>query len=192
MKTLTGKDVAAFTKKQPVAIICGLVSIALLVTLYFRWDAVAAQEKIKNEKTTERERLFANASTKDLAEQLAKLVAANKIVEEQRAVRRRETTRTLGYIYQLEAEAGVKALTTQQTTSLAAPAKGAPAKTYGTVGYTLSVQGDFRQTVDLLRRFERGEHFSRTVTATLNSAGPTGDGLGKITLNLNVELLALP
>jgi hypothetical protein len=191
MKTLTGKDLVAFFKKQPVAIVCGLVSVALLVTLYFRWDAVATQEKIKNEKTAEKERLFANASTKDLAEQLAVLVAANKTVEEQRAVRKRETTKTLGYIYQLEAEAGVKALTTQQNAS-PAPVKGAPVKAYGTVGYTLSVQGDFRQTVDLLRRFERGQHFSRMVTATVNSPGPSEEGLGKVTLNLNVELLALP
>ncbi len=198
MKPITGKDLVAFAKKQPVSVACGVVSLILAAVLYFRADAVDEQTKIHDEKQAEAKRLNTNIkNSKDLQKEFDQILAANKEIQE-RAVRPKETSLNLQYFYKIEAAAGVKEISTRSLGPiLPSSAKGPPPKTtYVADAYSLMVSGDFRQAVDLVRRIETGPRFSRfsnVVFATTNRDVETGaEPTAKLTLNANVELLAIP
>lgn len=202
MKALTGKDLVQLFKKQPVGITCALVSLVLLVTLYFRWDTMDELEKQRDENKARAELLannlnYARAATgiPSLQEQYTALVAANKAVEE-RAVKPTNNIRNIQYFSGLEDLAGVKDAGSPKQNALGllipgAPGKTPPKTTYGGLGFAVYVQGEFRELVDLLRRVERGPHFSRIAAASVGGAAPEGEQAGKLTLQLSVELFAL-
>ncbi len=193
--SLTGKDLVAFGKKQPVGVTCAALSLMLVGVLYFRSDSLDEQTKVRDDKQAEAKRLKSNiANSKNLQGQLDELAADNKDVQG-RAVQPRDASLNLKYFYQLEAAAAVKQISDRHTTSVALPAtgKGAPSKAaYTPDGYAIMVQGEFRPAVDFLRRIERGPHFSRFTNVVLAAAARDAELGAKLNLTVNLELLAVP
>ncbi len=196
MKQLTGKDLVAIGKKQPVGVVCGLLSLLLAVTLYFRLDVVDEQTKLRDDKQSEAKRLKGNNTKgRDFDKDLDALVAANKEAQD-RAVQTKDILLNLRYFYQIESAAGVKDIRTNRIgLVLPSSAKGTPPKTsYVPEAYTLVESGDFRQTVELLRRIETGQRFSRFTSVVLASVGQSVEAEAeagpKLNLTVNVELLA--
>ena len=100
MKQLTGKDLVAIGKKQPVGVVCGLLSLLLAVTLYFRLDVVDEQTKLRDDKQSEAKRLKGNNTKgRDFDKDLDALVAANKESQD-RAVQTKDILLNLRYYYQ--------------------------------------------------------------------------------------------
>ncbi|MEI6860952.1 MAG: hypothetical protein WCL04_01705 [Verrucomicrobiota bacterium] len=195
---LTGKDLIAIGKKQPVGFVCGLLSLMLALVWYFRSDVVDEQTKLRDEKQSEAKRLKANnAKGHDLEKDLEALVAANKEAQD-RAVQPKDNTLNLKYFYTMEREAGVKDINTRGVgLVLPSAAKGTPPKTaYVPDAYSIIVSGDFRQTVDLIRRIERGPRFSRFTNVVLANVAQSVEAAAeagpKLNLTVNVELLANP
>jgi hypothetical protein len=191
--SLETKDVVNFIKKQPVLVVCVGISLALGALLYFRSDALDQQTQAHNDKKDEDERLRKNIEyASKLPAQLLALQAANKEVQA-RAVHPRELSLNLQYFYRIESETGVKDQGGLHHGGVVKPTgKAAPKTVFLPDAYTVTVQGDFRQLVDLLRHIEQGSHFSRELNAIIAPASKEDPSSTKLTLALNLELLALP
>jgi hypothetical protein len=183
--SLSTESVGDFLKKNPISVSCAVLSVALLITSYVRSDYAAEETAVLEQKTTEASRLAANKKNADqLKEHFDSLVAAQKQVEA-RLIDQKDLTANSQYFYQLETETGVK-LTEPRPS--AAP-KRDPKFSYLPVPFAVTVQGEYPQLLDFLRHLENGPHYCRVLSA---NCGAGADRAAQLTLNLNLELLALP
>ncbi|HTX65127.1 MAG TPA: hypothetical protein VMD31_05105 [Opitutaceae bacterium] len=190
---ITSKDLVAVLKKHPVAIGCGLLSVILLGASYWRSSEVSELADQLKQKEQEGGRILDDIRNgTNLAEQFDALAATTKELES-RLVRSSERARNQQYFYRLESDTGVKELNLQPMGSGGAPVRG-PKPIYLGVGYSISVQGDFRQIIDFTSRLESGQHFYRLVNASVTRDGVRGPtpGPGTITAALSLEFLGLP
>lgn len=192
---MNGQQLIAFFKRNPVGVVCGVLSVIVAVLIYFRSDALSSAEAQLEESTALGKRYAANlAHASQLKEQYEALVAANKAIEE-RFARSSQLTQNLQYFYKLEADTGVKMTVTPVTQSQSVAAATAAKKALIPVAFSVSVQGDYASVIDFLRRVEQGTYYSRVLTCTLNAAGMAGVDTGNartMTLGMSVELLGLP
>jgi hypothetical protein len=187
--SLKNEDVVAAVRKYPVLFGCGILTVALLVAMYFRTDALPAANTRLEEVTALGERLQANlVNSAQLEDQRAALAQANAQIAA-RLIRASELAKNQEYFYRLEAETGTKYADLRQL----APVPTAKGSTSGrvVVPYQLAVTGNYTQLLTYLRRIEGGSHFTRIVSATLNR--DSNDITNPVlVLNLNLELLGLP
>ena len=191
--TLSSKDVAAFLKRYPIAIGCGVLSVILLAGSYVRSDRTV--ELVKQSKEGEEQGKKILKDIRDganLAEQYETLAGHTKELES-RLVHSSERARNQQYFYRIESEIGVREISLQPGSRSTGSQKGAK-PLYAGIGYTISVQGDYRQILGFLGRMESGQHFYRLVAGSVSRAGQRGSGgtAAMITLTLNLELLGLP
>jgi hypothetical protein len=189
--SLTGQDLVALFKRQPVGITCGIVSLGLLAFNFsIRAGAQDEAQKLLEEKKSEAARLTGNNNpARSLEKRTADLAAANKTVRE-RAVQHSRLAANLLYFYEIEEAAKVKDINTSQLGPVTPVGKAKT--TYQPVAYKVSVQGDFPQIVDLLRRVETGERYARIMDFRLSPSAREGPEASKLTLVLSLELLGLP
>jgi hypothetical protein len=190
------KNVVAFVKKHPVAIGCGAVSVLLLAGIYLRSAKASELAATLKQKEEEGQRILDNIrGGASLPEQFETLANATKELEE-RLVRGTERARNQQYFYRIESETGVKELSLQPNPLplLSAAQQRQPKTLYAGVGYTVSVQGDYRQILDFIGRVESGPHFYRMISASVTRPGQRGaaDTSNAINLTLNLELLGVP
>ena len=187
---ISHEQVIAFIKKNPIGIGCGALCLALAAVMYYRSDLVPASEAELEQQSAEAERLAGNLkNAAQLQEQLDAMIAAGKQVEA-RLVQPGDLAKNQQYFYKLEADTGTKIDCHQGTLPAAKDRK----TLYLSIPYTMTVQGDYAQILNLLRRLESGAHYCRELNATLTSGG-TGAGEGTdsaLTLTLNLELLGQP
>lgn len=180
--SLDTESIVTAAKKYPVLVVCGVVGIALLVTLYMRLDLMDAQKAELEKYSAESNRHRANiANSAQLQEHLDFLIQANKAVGD-RALNAGGLAQNLQYFYRLEADAGVKYLDLRPGARVNA-VKGTA---YVPLPYIINVQGEFAQIISYLRSLEQGAYFCR-----INSASASGNG-STITINLNLDLLGVP
>ena len=186
--SIDSKSLFAGIKKYPVVAVSGLISLVLLLALYFRGGKIDEQQIELARVSAESERYRSNISNAaQLQEQLAFLIQANDAVKN-RAMDIEGLAQNLQYFYRLELETGVKYSDLRPAAK--PPVRGAatkgPAPVYVPLNYIVNVQGDFPQIILFLRRLEQGVYFCRVNSAV---ASNTGTGL---TLNLNLDLLGIP
>ncbi|HUL52155.1 MAG TPA: hypothetical protein VLT83_01975 [Opitutaceae bacterium] len=182
-------------KKHPVAIVGGALCVLLLAGIYLRSSKASEMAATLKQKEEEGQRILDNIrSGANLAEQYETLATATKELEA-RLVRGPERARNQQYFYRLESETGVKEISLQPVTPppLSAAQQRLAKALYAGVGYTVSVQGDYRQILDFVGRLESGPHFYRMVSASVSRPGQRGtaDATNAINLTLNLELLGL-
>ncbi|HVS51892.1 MAG TPA: hypothetical protein VHD62_06005 [Opitutaceae bacterium] len=182
---MTNDELFAVVKKHPVAVGCGLLSLALAVAIYFRSDAIPAAVQELEAKSTEADRYATNIkNAARLKEQLDTLVAANKEIDG-RLVHVSAQGTNSQFFYKLESESGVRLINFQQTTQSAA--KNAA---FVPVGFTVTAQGDLPQLLAFLGMLENGTHYARVMNASCTLIGPKRDA--PLTLTLTLELLGQP
>jgi len=185
--SLQTKDLVGFVRKQPVLVVCSVISLALAVVLYFRSGALDEHDTHEEDA-----KLHINVEySHNLPAQLLALQAANKEVQS-RAVHPRELSLNLQYFYRIERETGVTDQGLHHGGVIKPTGKAAAKSVYVPDAYAVTVQGEFRQVVDLLRHIEQGRHFSREVNAVITPSSAEGSTSSRVTLVLNLELLALP
>jgi hypothetical protein len=187
---ISQKQVIAFIKKNPIGFGCGALCLMLAAAMYYRSDLVPAAEAELEQQSSEAERLASNLkNAAQLQEQLDAMIAAGKQVEA-RLVQPGDLAKNQQYFYRLEAETGTKIDCHQNGLSAEKDRK----TLYLSVPYSVTVQGDYAQILNLLRRLESGAHYCRVLGATLvavgGGAGEASDGA--LTLTLNLELLGQP
>lgn len=185
---MTGQDIVAGIKKNPLSVTCGVLSVALLVVWFLRSDLIGEAETQLNEKTAEAQKYATNIQySAQLKEQVDRLLAANKQIEG-RAVRASQLGINTGYFYNIEKDTGVKFIDLRQVTpsSVSKPAKGS----FLPVAFAVAVQGDLNHILAFLQHVESGTHYSRVLTASLS--GNSQQRNGPLTLSLTLELLGTP
>lgn len=192
---MTGPELIALAKKNPISVGCGALALVLGVAVYFRGGGLPEAERALEEKSSEGQRLSANVKNgAQLAEQLAALVAADKELAV-RLVRAGQLVNNTQYFYRLVADTGVSLVDFRQN-----PPPGGKAASKGVfapVGFSITVQGEYVQLIAFLRHLEGGAHFSRVLAATVNGPGNNaGGGVGArstiMTMALSFDLLGLP
>jgi hypothetical protein len=185
---MTGQELGALIKKNPVSSGCVALSVVLAIAIYFRSGEIPAAEAELAQKSTEGERYATNVKfSAQLKEQYDTVVAANKQIEAG-LVRASQMGANTQYFYELEKETGVKLVDIRQVTTVANLPKGGK-NAFVPIAYSVSAQGTLNQLLDLLRSIEGGSHYSRILTAT---CGGTATTRGLLTLSLTLELLGLP
>ena len=190
---LTTRNLVAFLKKHPVAIGCGVLSVALLAASYLRSSRAGELAALLKQKEEEGQRILDNIrSGSNLSEQVGTLTTATKELES-RLVRGSERARNQQYFYRIESETGVKEVSLQPI-ALASGQQRLPKTLYTGIGYTVSVQGDYRQILNFVGRLESGPHFYRLISGSVSRQGQRGtaEATTALTLTLNLELLGLP
>jgi hypothetical protein len=173
-----------FIKKNPITVVCTIVSLVVIFLIYWRSDELPAARAVLEQRSKEGERLTGNVKySAQLKEQLDELIAAGKAIDA-RLVNATRLEINQQFFYKLEADTGVRVLNPNQ---IAPNEKSKNAKTsFIPVGFSMNVQGSYGQILDFLHRLENGLHYCRVLNATVVKVGVDGDSL---TLNLNLELL---
>ena len=193
---MTGADLLAMIKKQPLAFGCGLVVVASAAALFLRGDAVAEAHELFRSKDDEANKTEANArNTAGLAEAAAEMQEAAKQFES-RLVRAPQLANNLQIFYRLESDTGIRLVDVRQA-AVQAPRPGAPRGAYVPVPFTATVQGSYAQVNDFLRHVEAGPHFMRVTSFTLTKlAGGGTDGAPSgpdaVSANVQIEILGTP
>jgi hypothetical protein len=184
---MTGEELIAFIRKNLIAVICAVVTVAIGFTIYYRSDALPDAEKVLADKTKEGELLAANIDdSNQLKEQHAAMVEANQVISD-RMIQVGQLADNLQYFYRLESETGIKILDLRQN-AWNPPPKGAPKTFFTPVGFLLNAQGDYTKLLDLMRRLETGEHYCRILSCDMKPVDAATRG-GQLTISVNLELL---
>lgn len=190
---MTGADLIALVKKQPIAFACGLVVVLCAVWLYFDSDGIDKARSDFEAKDKESKAIAANArSANGLAEQTAEMQAAAKQLES-RLLRVADLANNLQIFYRLENDTGVKLVDARQN-PIPTPKQGAPKTLYTTVPFGVTIQGSYAQVWSFIRRTETIPHFARVSRLTLSKVEPGANGVAPDSLNavLTLELLGTP
>lgn len=183
---MTNDQLKALIRKNPITVVCGVITLAVAVGLYLRSGDLAAAEDDFAQKSAASEKHTLNITySAQLKEQHDALVAANKAIDA-RLTRASQQGINTQYFYKLERETGVRLVSFGQSSVGAKGAKTA----FVPIGFNVAVQGTLPQTLDFLRQLEGGTHFCRVLAAnySLNAAARNGP----LTLSLTLELLGLP
>lgn len=197
---MTGADLIALIKKQPIAFAFAFVAFACGLLMYFRSDATDLARQHFEARDSEARKMEANVRhLAGLPEETEQMQEAGRQFEA-RLIRAGQLANNLQFFYRIEAETGVKLIDVRQN-PVPAPRPNAPRTTaYAAVPFTLSVQGSFAQVYDFLRRIEAGSHFTRfnQVTFTkIDAAAATTTGTAAapgdlMNVSLLVEMLGTP
>lgn len=175
---MTGADLLALLKKNPIGTVGVLVALGCGAVIYLRGDAVAAAQSAFDEKEREAQKMAANIRNgADLEAQAAKLEAAARELES-RLVTASQLANNLQIFYRIENETGIKLLDTPRQGALPAPRPGAPAPAYVGVPFTVNVRGSFPEIMTFVRRLELGAQFCRFGNVSLTRAASNLDSGG--------------
>jgi hypothetical protein len=189
--TLTLKEASGFLKRYPIGVVFGLLSGIALVGYLVRSSRAGELSDQLKDVETQGERIQGEIhNATDLVAQYTTLTAATKELES-RLVRASERARNQQYFYEIESETGVREVSLQPAST--DPKKIANSFCYG-IGYTITVEGNFRQLLNFVGRLESGQHFYRLISTSASRRGDrNASGSGSvISLTLNLELLGLP
>lgn len=178
-------------RRNPLRIACGVLSLMAVVGTYLAYTWLEDTGKDLEQKRTQGELLAANVrNSAQLNEHLDALTAAGAKIQG-RLVQADELATNLQYFYRLETESGVKLIDLRQTTT-GEPAKATTKgkKPSPSVGFALSLEGDYASLIDWLRRLENGPYFCRVMTAGVGA--PLPDRTAPLVLTLTLELLGQP
>jgi hypothetical protein len=157
---MTGADLLALIKKQPIAAVCALVCVLCGVAFYFRMDAIDEARVAFEAKEKESRAIAQNARhTNGLAEQVAEAQAAGTVIES-RLLRVGDLANNLQVFYRLENDTGVKLVDARQN-PMPPSRPGAPKTLYVPVSFSVTLHGTYPQIWSFLRRLETGPHFAR-------------------------------
>lgn len=192
---MTGADLLAMIKKQPIAFGCGLIVVACALMFYFRGEAVNEADELFRNKEDEAAKTEVNArNSSGLAEAVAEMQEAARLFEA-RLVRTPQLANNLQFFYRLEADTGVKLVDVRQL-PLPPPRPGSPRGAYVAIPFSANIQGSYAQVHDFLRRVEAGPHFLRITQLTLTKLTSGGEGASanpdSMSVVLQLEMLGTP
>jgi hypothetical protein len=178
------KDLLNAIKRRPVTFGCLFGTLALALTLYFRFSATGEASELLKSKLTALDRLETNIkNAKNLDEHYNALKQINDNLQ-QSALRADDLAKNLQIFYLLETATGVR-LTEIRQQSTPQAAKGAT-NVYTPLSFSFTAQGSYTQLFTFLKRLERHPVFNRISNGSVSSASSNS-----YSAILTVEMLAL-
>lgn len=187
---MTGEQIVSGLKANPISVACGALVLTLGVGIWLRSDRVPNSEQALDEKSSLGERIDANLKNGvGLHDQFIAIAAARQQIES-RLVHPDAQAINLQFFYKLEAETGTKLIDLRQNVMPTVKPGAKPKGFYISVGYAVSVRGDYIRLLDFLRRLESGQRFCRIINASMVTAATSDkDRSNELTLNMGLELL---
>lgn len=187
---MTGADLIALIRKQPVGFACAVLSVGCALALYLRGDLIAESQTKYEATAKQAARIQANLKNAvNLPEQLAEAQALGKELEN-RLMKAGQLASNLQYFYKLEAENEVKLTDLRQ--GAVATGRSGPKTAYVGIPYNLAIQGSFKQVTQFITRLENGRHFCRYTSASISKLGGNSTTADLLAVSLNIELLGTP
>jgi Tfp pilus assembly protein PilO len=187
---MTGADLIALIKKQPIGTACLAISLVCGVVWYFRSDALDETRKEYEARTQDDQRIATDIRNgTGLPQQVEAMQAAAKQLDS-RLVHATQLASNLQFFYRLESETGVKLLDVRQM-PLPSAKPGAAKTLYTPVPFVISLQGGYKQIMDFTSRLEKGARFCRFSSYSISKSFAQ-ESAGQLTVAINVELLGLP
>jgi hypothetical protein len=184
---MTNEELIAFLRKNVICVACILASIGIAVAIYMRSDLLPDAEKVFTENAQKAALLAANIEdSQQLKEQHATIVTANQTIAN-RMVLVGQLAENLQYFYRIESDTGAKLQDLRQI-PWSPPARNAPKTFFTPVGFIMAAQGTYPQILDMLRKIENGEHYSRILTCNMHPIGERGTAMQ---MSLTLELLGV-
>jgi Tfp pilus assembly protein PilO len=187
---MTGADLLALAKKQPIGVVCGLVCLVCAALLYFRSDKIGEARQLLEQKTKEDQKVVANVrNAAGLPQHLEEMQAVAKQLDS-RLVRASQLALNQQFFYRLESETGVKLIDVRQN-ALPAARPGAAKTLYAAIAFNISIQGTFKQVMDFLEHLEKGAHLARfnNINFSKTDAASASDTM---VVTFAIELLGTP
>lgn len=187
---MTGADLIAMIRKQPVGFACAVVSIGCALALYLRGDLIAESQTKYEATAKQAARVQANLkNAANLPEQLAEAQALGKELDG-RLMRAGQLASNLQYFYKLEAENEIKLADLRQ--GAVSTSRNGPKSAFVGISYSLAVQGSFKQITQFMTRLENGRHFCRYTSASFSKLGGNASATDPMSVSLNIELFGTP
>jgi len=181
---MSGDEIKAAVKKNPISVGCAVVAVGLIAAIYFRSDQIPVANAELDQKSEEAERYALNIkNAEELKAQYDTIVAATKEIDA-RLIHANQLGPNSQFFYKLESETGVKMISFNPTS--VAKAK----SLYMPVGFSVTLQGTFDQLLQYLHVLESGAHYCRVQNASLS--GNSGSRTMPLTMVLSLDLLGLP
>ncbi len=191
---ISNEKILEFVRRNPVGVICGVISLGLGGAYYFRSDlndaadAELTAKQADSDKYTNNIQNAGGVGSPVLKEQYDSLVALNKQITGRLVGT--QIGFNYGYFEKILADTGAKKNALSQNQPSAA-AKAVPKGGFVPVGFTFVAQGTYGQILALLYHLENGQHFCRVLSASVTKGANSGPGSDLLTLNLSLELLGL-
>jgi hypothetical protein len=185
---MTTQDLTVGIKRNPVSIVCAVLSILFIAAIFFRNGLMAEAETTLEAKTAEAQKYATNIQySTQLKEQVDAITGYNKTIKS-RIIRASQIGTNTQYFYKIEGDTKIKMIDVRQLSPsiMPKPAKGS----YLPVSFAVSVTGDLNLILTFLRQVENGAHYCRVMTATLT--GNPAQRNSPLTLALSLELLGTP
>ena len=186
---MSGTDIIAVIKKNPIGVTCAVISLLCGITLYLGADSIE-ENRLKVEEITKQSQAMLtnvrNAAGVSLFQQAELMQRASKQLDD-RLVKASQLATNLQYFYRLESDTGVK-LNDVRPSQVGRAAGG----TFIGIPYTVTFQGTFKQVMEFLQRVESGKHFSKFISVSLNKAAGTESNAAMLSVSMNIELLGTP
>ncbi len=188
---MSAETVISTFKQYPTLILCGVLSVVVLVAIVVRGGGISDARERLDELTREGQRMDQNIShSVDLERHVAELRGMMGDVSA-RLVRSSELARNLQYFYRFESETGVSITSLDQRGRVEAgdddeDDDGA----YVPVRYELAIEGGFPDILEFVYRIENGRHFARFNQFEIVRGQRTDSMVMRMAMNL--ELLGRP
>lgn len=190
---MTGADLLALARKQPIGSVCGLICLVCAALLYFRADKVGEAQQLLEQKTQENQKVVTNVrNATGLPQHLEEIQATAKQLDS-RFVRASQLALNQQFFYRLESETGVKLIDVRQN-ALPAARPGAAKALYAAIPFNISIQGSFKQVMDFVEHLEKGAHLARfnNISFTKSGGADAAGNSDMMAVTFAVELLGTP
>jgi Tfp pilus assembly protein PilO len=181
------RQALVFFRRNPFAISCGLVVLALGIANYFFWKD--RQELTDSHQALQRngeDMLLSLTSHSRITTELASVKEALAYID-QHLINEGDLAENLGYFYQIETASRLRFSNVSQLSSSPPP----PDQHYKTVPFTLRTTGSYRQVLRLLHELETGPRLYKFERYSLTQ-GAVVDDTAMVTMDLTINLLAHP
>ena len=180
------KIILAKIKQYPFAVGGAVVSIILIILIWQRGGISEILEAERDEVDKEWTIIEENdRRAVQLKEHVAQL-KANAAELGERLMSAEQRALNYQYIFELEAEAGIRIQSLNQAELSKTRKKGAPKLTlFQPITYTLSARGTYTQILDFLNKLHRGKYFVRVDDFNSSSASQVEPGLVSISLSMD-------
>ena len=184
---MTGADLIIVIKKNPIGVICGIVSLLCGATLYVRSDAIDETKAKLEELTKQSQSMLSNVrNSAGLAPQTESIKQSAKQLES-RLVKASQLATNLQYFYRLESDTGLKLTDVRQN-----QVGRATGGLYVGIPYSVTFQGTFKQVLEFIQRVESGKYLAKFSSISFNKPTGTAGTGGMLSVNMNIELLGTP
>jgi Tfp pilus assembly protein PilO len=181
------RQALVFFRRNPFAISCGLVVLALGIANYFIWkDRQELTESHQSLQRSGEDMLLSLTSHSRITTELASVKEALTYID-QHLINEGDLAENLGYFYQIENATRLRLSNVSQLSS----SPPSPDQHYKTVPFSLRTMGSYRQVLRVLHAFETGPRLYKFRNYSLTQ-GPVVDDTAMVNLDLSLELLARP